>query len=71
MLSAQRRKEITDQIYAEPCTINFELLDSEEKAFAIRTVASARLHSKLSVTHFTAEQEKFIEREQKKIKRWL
>lgn len=62
MLTPERRDEIWNAIYAKPCEMDFDALDTEERSFAIGIVISAGARGELKQGHFNAKQLDFLMR---------
>lgn len=62
MLTSKRRVEIWNAIYANPCVLDFDVLDTEERSFAIGIVISAGVRNEFKPGHFNEKQLDFIKR---------
>ncbi|MHB8035870.1 hypothetical protein [Clostridium botulinum] len=56
MISIKRKDEIWNAIYAEPCLLDFNTLNTEELSFAIGIIISAGSRNSFKKNHFNKEQ---------------
>ncbi|KOY65468.1 hypothetical protein [Clostridium sporogenes] len=62
MISIKRKDEIWNAIYAEPCLLDFNTLNTEELSFAIGIIISAGSRNSFKKDHFNKEQLKFLKK---------
>ncbi len=68
MLSIKRQDEMWNAIYAEPCLLNFDTLNTEELSFAIGVIISAGSRKAFKKNHFNEKQLEFLKKVAKEVK---
>lgn len=69
MLTMERKDKIWSDIYANPCELDFDALDTEERSFAIGIVISAGARNEFKPGHFNEKQLDFLNRAKEALSR--